>query len=55
MLLLSSILDIPFMPYLGLPIFTCSSLRPIRNWMKLTQYQKGTSESGVYNYFLKES
>lgn len=50
-MLISSLLDAPYMPYLGLPLFHFASVRPYRN-CQINQYIAGSSEGSIYNAFL---
>ena len=54
-LILSSVLDLPYMPYMGLPLFSTGSTRPMRNWSRLHSNLSASSEASVYNHFLRVS
>lgn len=54
-LVISCVLDVPYMPYLGLPVFTFASLRPHRMWPTLERKMKATSEASIYNAFLAQA
>lgn len=43
------------MPILGLPIYSFTSVRPLRNWPQLSKQVSGTAEASIYNAFLSQS
>ncbi|CAD8114394.1 unnamed protein product [Paramecium primaurelia] len=54
-MIISSILDSPYMPFLGLPIFYFASLRPFRNTIHIHQHIENSSEGSIYNAFLSKA
>ncbi|CAK84266.1 unnamed protein product (macronuclear) [Paramecium tetraurelia] len=54
-MLISSILDSPYMPLLGLPIFYFSSLRPFRNTIHIQKHLSNSAEGQIYNFYLSKS
>ncbi|EAR99357.2 carrier protein (macronuclear) [Tetrahymena thermophila SB210] len=49
----TSILDIPFLPFLGLPLYFIGFPRPKRFWPEVKQVIKNSGESLLYQKFLK--
>ncbi|CAD8210057.1 unnamed protein product [Paramecium pentaurelia] len=54
-MLISSILDSPYMPILGLPIFYFASLRPFRNNIEISKHIHDSSEGSIYNSYLSKA
>ncbi|CAD8125957.1 unnamed protein product [Paramecium sonneborni] len=54
-MIISSILDSPYMPFLGLPIFYFGSLRPFRNVTQIQKNIASSSEGSIYNSFLSKA
>jgi hypothetical protein len=52
-LLLSSILDTPFMPFLGLPLFVVAFPRQKRLWPRTQRVATSQGESLLYSKFLE--
>ncbi|CAD8127758.1 unnamed protein product [Paramecium sonneborni] len=54
-MIISSILDSPYMPFLGLPIFHFGSLRPFRNVTQISKQITSSSEGSIYNSYLSKA
>ncbi|CAD8161444.1 unnamed protein product [Paramecium octaurelia] len=54
-MLISSILDSPYMPFLGLPLFYFASLRPYRNTINIQKHIQNSSEGSIYNAYLSKA
>ncbi|KRX07521.1 hypothetical protein PPERSA_11070 [Pseudocohnilembus persalinus] len=50
-IILSSVLDTPLVPFLGLPLFVLGFPRPKRIWPSLNSVVQSTGESSLYNKF----
>ncbi|EGR30113.1 hypothetical protein IMG5_141830 [Ichthyophthirius multifiliis] len=52
-LALSSMLDVPFLPVFGLPVYFCGFPRPKRFWERISSSNRQTNEAFIYEKFSK--